>query len=531
MKKTIFTAIFILSAAAALAEVAALPAVTASPAAATVAATSNISITPAATQTIAVIAAIVSGTAVGIDEAIIKGINSSAEIQQALAGISAAKAEVEREKGIFDLNLNGSVKYSELTRESLAIQMPEQEKLMSYSAGLSNRIFTGGELSLNFVSSREYLLFPPYSGSIDASLFRPAINPYYNPMLALVYRQPLLKDFWGSPGDKKVKAADCREKAAQEDLKEAVLNQACALKKAYYLVYLRDINVKARKIYISAVEGVYTRLAAAGAGEADLLAAKAAAVQARAAMTGLENSLKDAKERYLNLAGFAPSEWDAITVEPQENTDNVYLPDAMDEDLEATLVDVQPKVTAMKFLLDAAELEKAMAENIWLPAFNLTGSYGLSGSAGSIDGAFGNMGAHKDFMVGADFSWSLPGRQGSGAAGAGRANHKKAIAALDGIKTEYRIKLRKAYGGVAAGKTYYGAARDARLMLERRARIMKGAQARDLLPAHFDRYNARISEAEALAAYAEAIVEWNRLNGKYDFYYNDYMKSVQERLK
>jgi hypothetical protein len=44
-----------------------------------------------------------------------------------------------------------------------------------------------------------------------------------------------------------------------------------------------------------------------------------------------------------------------------------------------------------------------------------------------------------------------------------------------------------------------------------------------------DYFNAKAAEAGAYAEYAKSVMEWNRINGKYDGYFNDFIKSVMER--
>jgi outer membrane protein TolC len=495
-------------------------------------------ILPAAAEVTATPTAITM-TAVELDEAIIRAINNSAGILQALYDWNSARAGVEKEKGKFDVNANGSVKYSESSNASLAIQDPDQEKLLVYRAGLSNRLATGGDLSLDLTSSRTLLLFPAYSYGIDAALFRPSINPYYQPGLALTYRQPLLRGFLGDPSGRKIKIAENRERAARENLKDAIIGQVLNLKRAYYAVYLSDICLKAKTRHAFEADALYRGLKASGSGEAGLLQAKAAMLSAKAEIPVLGIKLKNAGQSYLNTAGYRPEEWDSQEVKTTETAEDAYVPREMTGELMDTLIEVQPRVTCEKFAQDAAEMDYSIAWSSALPSLNITGSYAVSGISGDFGEAFQDTGSgrFKDFSVGADLLWSLPNREGSGEAAEKQEALKKARVSYENTKNELRIKISAAYSAISAAKNNYTALKEARLLLERRAVLAQqsaasgAAPARDAVNAQQDRYNARISEAEAFVAWAEAIAGWNALTGKYDGYFNDYIKNIEERQK
>jgi outer membrane protein TolC len=477
----------------------------------------------------------VTAAAIAVDfgAAMKKSVQSSTAIKQALAEYKEAKALLEKEKGVFDPFFKAGVMYSESADKSIALQYPEAEKILEYKAALNSRLITGGDISLIFNSSRAALLFPAFSGSVDASLFWPSINPYYYPEIILSYTQPLLKGFWGGAAGMKVQAAEYRAKAAAENLRERVIAAAYDLKAAYYEVYLRDIFLKAAVNYAKETENMYSRMKAGGKGEADLLQAKAAMIIAGAGIKPMEKKLAVCREAYLSLAGYAPAEWAVTVVEAEGVTEDVYVPQDLTEELESTLVELQPAVTAAKFIVFAAEAAKNAAENNALPQLNVIGSCGLNGFSGSLGGAFDDIGTGKfgDFMVGADFSWSLPNRAGFGGADAAKEEFNKMRAGHEAVINLIRIKIRAAYAGITAEKEYYFAAKEARLLLEKRVKLLQqafdsgSASARDALLAHLDRFNARKSEAEAFNAYALAIMDWNRVNGKYDYFYNEYLKN------
>lgn len=457
--------------------------------------------------------------------AVKKAVKDSAVVKQALASLNEAKAILAKEQGVTGLNLTAGVFYSKSTDKSLALQMPEEENLLKYRAGLSSRLVTGGDISLNLTSSRMYMLFPGYSGSVDAQLFRPSINPYYYPGLTLSYSQPLLKGLLGLPEIKRSQAAAYRVKAMQEKLKQEILGIAYEIRKAWYEIYKADIYLKAAKNYNKDIENTYVSMKTSGRGEADLLLAKAALIVSQVYTRELEKNFSGAKEKYLGLAGFPAAEWETADTAPEETLEEVYIPQEMTEDLENTILSLQPAVTAEKFDALAVETESRAAEFAGFPRLDLTGSAGFNGISGSADGAFRSFGAGKygDLKIGIDFSWDITGFMGAGEAEEKKQSLNRCLARFKEIENINRASIRQAYRGITMEKLNYEAVKEARLMLEKRVKLLQPGASAELIRAHLDRFNARKEEAAAFAAYGMAIADWNLVNGKYDGFYNQYI--------
>ena len=475
------------------------------------------------------------GTAgiINFEAAVEKCMVSNAVIRQALAEYREADADAEKVKGRFDLNFKGGVSYADTKDEALAIGMPGETGLLAFSAGLDNRLVTGGDLSLNFTSQKMSLQYPAYNWGIDSVPFRPDINPYYCPEISLSYSQPVLKGFWGDPQGNAVKAAEYRAKSARENLRGEVIRQVCGLKEAGLLIYAQESILKAKKEELKEEENLYARLKSAGAPETDLLLVKAAVLSDKAAPDGLENKLREAREDFLNMAGFAPGEWATATAAAVDTVEDSYIPEEMTGDLEDTLVDMQPQVTAAKLLSGSVSMEKDAAENNSLPELDLTGSYGLTGLAGGPDQAFAGLSSDKfrDITVGAAFSCSFPGREGSGLLSAKKEEMKKMEAEYEKLRNQAKIAVRAAFNGLKAAKDDYEMKKQAGRLLSRRLMLQRaaGAGARELMMSQADYFNAEAAETGSFAEYAKSVIEWNRMNGKYDGYFNDFIKSVMER--
>jgi outer membrane protein TolC len=437
-----------------------------------------------------------------------------------------AEAILEKEKGIYAVNLNAGVSYSGHSSQSLSVQMPGGEKILTYSAGLSSRLFTGGDLSLSLTSSRFDLYFPSYGGPIYEPFFRPLYNPYYYPELVLSYSQPLLNGLLGLPRERRIEAAAFQAKQAREILKQAVLDKALEIRKKWYALYLAGIALKAWQNRTKDLDSSYSSMKAAGRGESDLLFAKAALISASAGAGLLEKEYSEARELFLSAAGYEPAAWESVVAEPGEETDEVYVPGEMTKDLEDALVSLQPQVAAAKFgALSAASLRSAESF-AWLPSLNLTGAAGFNGTGANPDCAFIDLGKGKTggLMAGLMFSWDVFGGAGPGSAAAAKERENAALAVLQQAEDGARIRIRSSYKGISAEKKSYDAQKEARTLMEKRVQLLKQAGAgAELIRAHGDRFDARKAEAGAFASYAVSVAEWNSINGKYDYYYNEFI--------
>ncbi|HRU39107.1 MAG TPA: hypothetical protein P5511_04460, partial [Candidatus Goldiibacteriota bacterium] len=80
----------------------------------------------------------------------------------------------------------------------------------------------------------------------------------------------------------------------------------------------------------------------------------------------------------------------------------------------------------------------------------------------------------------------------------------------------------------------YELKREARLLNERRLKLQKNnfsqgrISTRELIMTQADFHSSRMKEAAAFMEYIKAVSAWNRTAGKYDAYYNDYMKEKEK---
>ncbi len=477
------------------------------------------------------------GKKAGFKEAVHKSLDSSEEIIKAVSAVREAEATVEKTYGQFDLFFKGGASYLESDTEADSPFSPEETDVFSYNASLSNKLFTGGTLSLQLEYSKTILGYPDaeLGFPMDTSLFTPEYNPAFEPSFSFVYVQPLLKDFWGRPDQKAVKAGEYSVKMAKAGLKSSVLDIISKLKESYFLIYMSEKMVKIQKNFYEDARKFYNRsveLEKIGLREEkDVYQTKASMLNSKAEIAPAENRLKTAKENFFKMAGYPAEKWDEIEISVTGDIEKPYIPGDLTENLEATLIDVQPAVVMAKLGVDMARIGREISENLSLPSLNVTGSYGLEGTGAGVEEGYEKMSSndYNNFMIGLDLSYAFPNRAASGEMKEKKEKLLQAKEKYEAARKGMKIAVRSSYRQLLTAKGDYELKKEAKNLQKKRLEIEEKnfnqgrISTQQLLMAQTDYHTARIKEISAFYAYAKAVNSWNRVTGRYDKYYNEYI--------
>jgi len=481
--------------------------------------------------------------AVTFEAALTNLLDKNEAIKQAELGVAEAEALVELTYGQFDLFLTGGINYLESKTEATSPFSPEKTDVFSYDVGLTNKLFTGGYLSLDFSYSKTGLTYAPFDPMspfpIDPSLLT-AYNPTFTPTLSLTYVQPLLKNFWGRPDETAIKIGEYSVKLAKEGLKSSILEQVAKLKESYYLIYMLELMLKVSKDFYYDAEKFYKQaveLKKIGLKEQkDILQTKASVLNSKAEIAPAENNLKAAKEGFLSMAGYDPEKWDEIDVKVSGDIEDIYIPENLAADLEDTLIDMQPGVVMSKHSIDMQKMYKQVAENESLPELNLVGSYGIEGTAGDVGGSYEKMFSndYNNFMLGVQLSYAFPNRASSGSIKDKEADLEKLLEGYSSLKKGMKIMVRDAYRRLLTTKGDYELKKEAKSLQKQRLAIEEKnfkqgrITTQQLLMAQTDYNTSRMVEIGAFYEYMKAVNTWNKITGKYDNYYNNYVNKGEK---
>lgn len=468
-------------------------------------------------------------------------LTNNSSIKQAVSDLNKSQALVEKTYGMFDLQLDGNLTYSESRTAPASALAPEETEVLSYKFSLSEKIFTGGRLTLDYNSSRTNLLYPeigadPGLPGMDLSMFTSGVNPAYQPAWSLGFSQPLLKDLLGRPDQVAIQIGEHTIRLSREQLKNTVLEQVAGLKNAYFSVTLAETVLDIQKENLKDAEAFYRqtlKLKQIGMREKkDVLQTKASLLNARAEITPAKNQVKAAQENFFQLAGFPAAQWETLSLIIEKNIPEIVFPRELSPELETSLIKVQPAVIISQLGLEIAKLSKRIADNAAWPALNLFGNYGLSGLDESFssghDKLFSN--DYPAFAVGLNFTLYLPDRNSSGDIAIKGEELAKAEEQLAFLEKTTRVRIRHAHRSLLSARQNYELKKSSRELLEQYLEIQNKhfsqgrISTRELLMAHGDYHGAQFKENQAFFEYHKAVNTWNNLTGQYDQYYTSLVK-------
>ncbi len=475
--------------------------------------------------------------AITFEAALNHALKSNSSIKQAVSDLNKSQALVEKTYGMFDLQLDGNLTYSESRTAAVSVLSPEETEVLSYKLSLSEKIFTGGRLSLDYNSSRTNLLYPeigadPGLPGMDLSMFTAGVNPAYQPAWSLGFSQPLLKDLLGRPDQVAIQIGEHTIRLSREQLKNTVLEQVAGLKNAYFSVTLAETVLDIQKENLKDSEAFYRqtlKLKQIGMREEkDVLQTKASLLNARAEITPAKNQVKAAQENFFQLAGFPAAQWETLSLIIEKNIPEIEFPRELSPELETSLIKVQPAVISSQLGLEIAKLSKRIADNAAWPALNLFGNYGLSGLDESFSTSHETLFSNKypAFAVGLNFTMFLPGRSSSGDITIKSEDLAKSGEQLAFLEKTTRIRIRRAHRSLLSAQHNYELKQSARKLLEQYLKIQNQyfsqgrISTRELLMAQGDHHGAQFKENQAFFEYAKAVTAWKKITSQYDQYYS-----------
>lgn len=282
-----------------------------------------------------------------------------------------ADAEINVQKGIFDLMLSAKVSASNNEFQQPAIGLPvSKDKKYSGDTTLSQLISTGGVLGFSYKTSRD-----------KTNTY--TIDPYYSQGGSLFFRQPLLKDFGSYMTLAGIRIAQNHELMTREAFRSMVQEQIAAVTKAYWnLVFAIKYYEVQRLTLYQAQDFLRIALVSYRTGvipESDVLQAKARVAVQEENVVIAESAIKATQDQlkvYMNISR-AEKGWDKFFL-PIDEPDVVTIPLDADSFI-ATAFKARPDYLQAQIDLQNKEISRKTAKNKKLPDLSLVASAGRSG--------------------------------------------------------------------------------------------------------------------------------------------------------
>lgn len=286
-------------------------------------------------------------------------------------------AEVTKEQGAFDaaatVDVSASASDAATTTVLAGAEVATQERV-EWNGSLRTRVATGGVTSLDFKNRR-----------LSSNSVFQTVNPVYSSELSLTVSHPLLKNFGIGPNTTRIKIARNNLALSRHQLKNKLMQIVGEVHNAYWDLVLARENRRIQRASLQQarrLEAKTTALIAEGRLPAvAMLEAQTGVADEEVKLLVAENALQDAHHRLQVLISdgkilsgptFVPT--DEPTYEPLEVS--------VQESLEQALRQ-RPEITQAKLDIANKRLGLALARNQRLPTLNITGTVGLTGTAGT----------------------------------------------------------------------------------------------------------------------------------------------------
>jgi len=277
------------------------------------------------------------------------------------------KEDIRLADSMFDATLTGLLAFENDERRQPNVIMGTQDVKAYYDFGVSKKIFTGTELSIDYSDTRS---------SSDSAFV--TINPQHEAEVSFGMRQPLVKNILGYIDRRTVRLSRIEARIAGIEALEAIETKLAETIKAYWKLVFEYQNVALMEEIYEQAKGLhetFQRHLATGYVEQTAVYEVEANMRARAA------ELEIAKNRLLNannnLKLLMNEVGDYIivpTAKLETLKENANLAESLNE---AFIANRQYRVKKQN--LRARKVDLEMKENALWPEIDLVGTYALNG--------------------------------------------------------------------------------------------------------------------------------------------------------
>ncbi len=295
----------------------------------------------------------------------------------------ASQESVRQSLGAFDPNLTAQADIIKTVQPATSLLLTGgasayAQKVYDWNFGVNKlSAITNGTIGITFNNQR----------ALSNSRFA-AINPSYNPTLAISLSQPLLQNFGWQFATINVRVAESQQKQAQWTYDQSLQDFVQQITGEYWNVVLSEENLNVARAALKFNQDLVRQnsisVRVGTLAPLDLQEAQSAAATAEANVFTAEANLKTARAQLRQDVMFNPQgTFLPAEIEPAE-VPNPHEAITIDEDgaLRAA-VEYRPSLASMRESIRAALLQVQFSENQTLPQLNFGGQIGVTSTAGT----------------------------------------------------------------------------------------------------------------------------------------------------
>lgn len=423
---------------------------------------------------------------------------------------AVSRQDVIRAAAAFDATLFGSTSYGKEDVRTTSIFGGGQTYQKGYTVGARQRVVTGGQWSLAWTTTRTW----------DNSQFS-ALGAYWEPILSLEIRQPLLRDAWPEVNLARLRLARLDYRMSLSAFRETVERIIADVITRYWTLAQARREYEIQQGLLE--ETIETRRKISERRRGGLTAGLSvdqidtAVASRRAALRSVRQRVGDAQDGLVRLLADERINLrsDCVLVPVTEMEEEPVVLEEKDQLL--TALRHSPRLEQARLLIRAREIDVTVAENATLPTLDLVGSTQMQGLDRYHHQAIEDW-ATGDFVgyrIGLEFEYPL----GNRAARAGRTRamlaRGRALASLQQAADELALEIARQLRRVRTAHDRIGiyteALRAARAYRDKLAVTVSRELGRDMTPDRLQLLlGAQQSVADSERARVQAVAEYNQ---------------------
>ena len=318
-----------------------------------------------------------------LKEAVYIALRNNPNVKEIELNPVASQEAVREANGAFDPNLTSQVDVIKTVVPATSILQTGgatafATKLYDWNFGVNKlSAITNGTASVTFNNER----------TLSNSAFA-AVNPSYNPTLAVSLSQPLLQNFGWQFATISVRVAESQQKQSQWGYEQSLQDLVQQIASDYWNVVLTEENLEVARAALKFNQDLVRQnsisVRVGTLAPLDLQEAESAAATSEANVFTAEANLKTARAQLREDVMFNPEgTFLPAAIEPAQ-LPNPHEPIAINEEnsLRAA-VEYRPSLAQLREAIRAALLQVRFSENQTLPQLNFGGQIGVTSTAGT----------------------------------------------------------------------------------------------------------------------------------------------------
>lgn len=426
-------------------------------------------------------------------------------------------ARIDKEKGVFDPSISGSLKLGGSTtpfstRSSVAAggRSISESEAYTINTGISGKSHQGAEYSFEFNNTRTKDTFNQFQSEYDA-------------FGGITVTQPLLKDFGRDVSSFNIHIAQKNRAISISDLEQRVIDTITEFKNAYWdlVLAIEDLKVKQESLRLaeSLLDLNRKKLRAEVIAPLEVTQAEAGVASRKEDVIIAQRIVKERENTLKRLLSDDVHTMKGVEILPVDVPQVVQVSPDHDEMAIQEALMSRPDYQKAKVEIEKKQITIKYAENQRFPRIDLEASYGLNGLGDSFRDSLEDMEGKPEWQLGVVLKLPLGNRSAKGDLRIARLEANQALLNLKRLEQEIVVEVENAIKEIEANKERIEATKvSTRLAKESlRAEELKLKEglstSHNLLQFQEKLEEAKSREITALIDYNKSIVEFSRIKG------------------